>query len=232
MNHKLFGEKMKNKNKFAKIFGTIFLVVALMILIAPDVAEARRGFGGGFGRSFGGSRSFGRSFGGSRSRSFQRPRSSQPRSSFGSRKGTTSAMRSTPSSKAASSIGGRRLSGGSRQYTSKYGAPRKSTTQSVTRNGVTQNYVMHSYGGYGSGLMTGYMMGATSWMWMMPFHPAFYYSRPYYVDNSDGTVGVYPPTFDWSKLFFTLIIIAIIIYIIRVIIRNRKSRAYSQSSFS
>jgi len=214
---------MEAKNRLTKIIGIFILVMTLMIFLAPDVAEARRGGGfGGFGRS--------RSFGGSRSRSYQTPRSTRPRSSFGNR-GTTT-PRATPSSRAASSFGGRRLDGGAKQYTSKYGAPRKTSSQTITRNGVSQNYVMHSYGGYGSSLMTGYMMGTTSMMWMMPFHPAFYYSRPYYVDNPDGTVGVYPPTFNWSKLFFTIIILAVIIYIIRTVIRNRKNNNYSQSSFS
>jgi hypothetical protein len=210
---------MGRKNRLTKILGILILVMTLMIFLAPDVAEARRG-GGGFG---------GRSFGGSRSRSYQTPKRTQPRSSFNNR---TATPRATPSSKAASSFGGKRLDGGAKQYTSKYGAPRKTTSQTLTKNGVSQNYVMHSYGGYGSGLMTGYMMGTTSMLWMMPFHPAFYYSRPYYVDNPDGTVGVYPPTFNWSKLFFTIIILAVIVYIIRTVIRNRKNREYSQSSFS
>lgn len=214
---------MNNKRRIKNLFFGVFLVLVLTLFIAPDIAEARRGFGGGFG-----GRGFGRSFGGSRSRSMRTPRTT-PRSSFG-RSGARPA-RMTPSQKAASSFGGKRLSS-PRAYTSKYGTPRKTTTQTITRNGVTQNYMMHGYGGYGSGLMMGYMMGTTSWMWMMPFHPAFYYSRPYMVDNPNGTVGVYPPTFSWSKLFFTLLIAGVIIYIIYVIIRNRRSTGQSQSSFS
>jgi hypothetical protein len=229
---------MKKNNSIYKYFAGIFLIFVLLAFISPDFAEARRGFGG-FGRSFGGSRSFGRSFGNSRSfggtRTFRNPQKSlrtpqtQPRTSFGNRR--TSPPRMSASQRTVSSFGGQRLSS-PKAYTQKYGTPRKSTPQSITRNGISQNYVMHSYGGYGSGLMMGYMMGTTSWLWMMPFHPAFYYSRPYYVDNPDGTVSVYPPTFSWSKLFFTLLVIGLIIYIIRVIIRSRKSRNYSQSSFS
>jgi len=211
------------KNKIYKFFGIMLLFTVLAMFVAPEMAEARRGFGG-FGRSF--SR---RSFGGSRSFRSQRSPRTQPRSSFRNR--TTTPQRITPSQRATSSFGGQRMSS-SKAYTGKYGTPRKSTSQTITRNGVSQNYVMHSYGGYGSGLMMGYMMGTTSWMWMMPFHPAFYYSRPYYADNPDGTVSVYPPTFSWSKLFFTIIVIALIIYIIKVIIRGRRAGNYSQSSFS
>jgi hypothetical protein len=147
----------------------------------------------------------------------------------------TSPVRNTPSQRAASSFGGKRLNT-SRDYTAKYGTPRKSSAFAGTNTqGMRQNYVVHNYGGYGNGLMMGYMMGHTSWMWMMPFHPAFYYTRPYYADNPDGTVSVYPPTFDWGKLFFTLLIAGAIIYIIYSIIRNKRrmKQGYkSQSSFS
>ena len=199
---------MNKKNKIVKFFGIVILVFTLFLLVAPDTVDARRG---GFGGR--------RSFGGSRSRTYKKPRTTKPKSSLGSKR---TMKPNTPSAKAASSFGGKRLTN-SKAYTSKYGTPRKTTNQTITRNGVSQNYVMHSYGGYGSGLMTGYMMGTTSLLWMMPFHPAFYYSRPYYVDNPDGTVGVYPPTFSWSKLFFTIIIIAVIIYIIRVMFRSKKN---------
>lgn len=216
---------MKKRNRIQKIYGVIVILAVLTIFLAPEMAEARRGFGG-FGRSFGSRRSFG----GSRSfRTPQRTPRTQPRSSFRNR--ATSPQRMTPSQRSASSFGGQRLNS-SKAYTQKYGTPRKTSTQTITRNGVSQNYVMHGYGGYGSGLMMGYMMGTTSWLWMMPFHPAFYYSRPYYADNPDGTVSVYPPTFSWSKLFFTLIVIGLIIYIIRIIIRSRRAGNQTQSSFS
>ena len=76
-------------------------------------------------------------------------------------------------------------------------------------------------------------MGSTSMLWMMPFHPAFYYSRPNYVENADGTVSVYPPTFSWGKLFMTLIIIGVIVYFVRNYFRKKKeSTEYSnQGSF-
>jgi hypothetical protein len=181
--------------------------------------------GGGFGRSFG------RSFGSRRS-SFR----STPRSSRSSRpsSGNRSSFRSTPrTSPKAPSFGGNRIS--SQQAKQRYGVPTKTTPitkQSAT--GQSTNYIMHGYGGYSSGLMTGYMMGSTSWMWMMPFHPAFYYSRPSYVENADGTVGVYPPTFSWGKLFMTIIVIAVIVYFVRAYFRNKKqlTDSSSQGSFS
>lgn len=201
---------MNSRLNMYRTIGVALLLTILTLFLLPDIAEARRGGGG-------------RSFGGSRGRSFSRPsRSSSPSTK---QRSTTSRRSSTPktaSGRAASSFGGTRLNS-SKAYTQKYGTPRQTTTRTVTgANGRPTNYVMYGYGGYGSSLMTGYMLGATSWMWSMPFHPAFYYSRPYYVDNPDGTVGVYPPTFSWSKLFFSLLIAAVIIYIIYAIFRKRK----------
>lgn len=175
----------------------------------------------------------GRSFGGSRrsySRGSSRRRSS---SSNRSRRSKSSRNRSSSSGLAASpkrpSFGGKRISAS--QARKKYSTPRKKET--VTRksaNGTNQTYVMNSYGGYGSGLMTGYMMGSSMWYWSMPFHPAFYYGRPAYVTNPDGTVGVYPPTFSWSRLFFTLMIVGLIGYLIyRAISQKRK---YANASHS
>ena len=193
-----------------------FLVVALIwLFVAPDILEARRGSRGGS-----------RSFGGSRSKS---TRTTQ-KSKTPSKQSTSAAQRSTGPKP---SFGGTRLNSG-KNYTQKYGTPRKAETRTYKNaQGQNQRYVMHSYGGYGSGLMTGYMMGATPFLWSTPFHPAFYYSKPYYANNPDGTIGVYPPTFSWSKVFFTVIIVGIIVYIIYVIIRNkkRKARSVSQSSF-
>jgi len=213
---------IKLKNRLGKILGILFLTIVLLLLISPDSAYSRRSFG--FGR---------RSFGGrSRSRLFRSPkRSKLPRSSFGKKRSRSLFGKMTPSQRAARSFGGKRL-GNAKQYTRKYGIPRKSFSESINRNGVSRNYVFHSYGGYGSGLMTGYLMGRTSWLWFTPFHPAFYYSRPYYVDNPDGTIGVYPPVFSFSKLIFTILIVSMIIYIIVVVIRSKKSNRRSHSSFS
>lgn len=169
----------------------------------------------------------GRGFGGSR-RSFGSRRSSRNSPSKSAR-----SSRSTPkTSPKAPSFGGNRIS--SSQAKQRYGVPSKTTP--VTKKSATgqnTNYVMHHYGGYSSGLMTGYMMGSTSWMWMMPFHPAFYYSRPNYVENADGTVSVYPPTFSFGKLLMTLIIIGVIVYFVRAYFRNknRVNETSNQGSF-
>jgi len=210
---------INSKINLRKILGILLLTITLFLLISPDMAYSRRSFGR---RSFGGR---------SRSRLFRSPkRAKRPRSSFGSKRSRSSLRKMTPSQRAARSFGGKRL-GNAKQYTSKYGVPRKSFTKSFNRNGISRNYVFHSYGGYGSGLMTGYLMGRTSWLWFTPFHPAFYYTRPYYVDNPDGTVGVYPPTFSFSKLIFTILVFAVIIYIIIVVIKSKKSNRSSGSSF-
>lgn len=192
-----------------------FLVVALIwMFVGPDILDARRGSSGR--RSFGGSRK------------------SKSTKTYNKNKSQT--KRTTPAAKRnigpKPSFGGNRLNS-SKDYTKKYGTPRKTQTKTMSNaQGQQQRYVMHSYGGYGSGLMTGYMMGATPFLWSTPFHPAFYYSRPYYVNNPDGTIGVYPPTFSWSKLLFTIIIVGIIAYIIYVIIRNKKQKARSDSQSS
>lgn len=178
-----------------------------------DIFDARRGGGGGSRRSG--------SIGGSR-------RSSSSSSSRSRSTTTTSKPRTDP--KKTPSFGGSRTTKAAAQK--KYGTPRK--TETITgKNAAGQpvSYRMNSYGGYGSGLMTGYMMGATPFYWSMPFHPAFYYSRPVYVSNPDGSMDVYPPRFSFGKLLITLIIIAAIIFIIRRIIKNRKANSYSQSSF-
>ncbi len=201
------------KKSFLKGF-MAFIVVALMwMFIAPDILDARRGSSGR------------RSFGGSRSKSTKTTNKTRTPA----KKPTATAQRNTGPKP---SFGGTRLNS-SKNYTQKYGAPRKTETRTMKNaQGQNQRYVMNSYGGYGSGLMTGYMMGATPFLWSTPFHPAFYYSRPYYVNNPDGTIGVYPPTFSWSKVFFTLIVVGIIVYIIYIIIRNKKRRARSESQSS
>lgn len=200
---------MESSNKIRRILGFLTIIFALGVFLAPDYADARRR------GSFGG-----------KSRSSFKSKSSRAKKSFGSKRSSSRLnknTRSVPKTKQ-SSFGGSRLSN-KQAYTSKYGAPRKTSTYNgKNAAGGNQRYIMNNYGGYGSGLMTGYMMGSTSWMWAMPFHPAFYYSRPYYVNNPDGTIGVYPPTFSFGKLLFTLMIIGAIILIIRAVIRARKRR--------
>ena len=202
------------KHNLIKGFMTFLVVALIWMFVAPDLLDARRGSSGR--RSFGGSRK------------------SKPSKTYNKNKSQT--KRTSPTAKRnigpKPSFGGNRLNS-SKAYTQKYGTPRKTETKTMSNSqGQQQRYVMNSYGGYGSGLMTGYMMGATPFLWSTPFHPAFYYSKPYYVNNPDGSIGVYPPTFSWSKLLFTIIIVGIIAYIIYVIIRNKKQKARSESQSS
>ncbi|MDC1067764.1 hypothetical protein OAQ99_01250 [Candidatus Kapabacteria bacterium] len=179
----------------------------------------------------------GRSFGGSR-RSSSRRSSSRRSTSSRSKRNTSSRRSSSKSGLAQSpkrpSFGGKRMSQSQARKT--YSTPRKQETISrKSANGTNQRYVMNSYGGYGSGLMTGYMMGSSMWYWSMPFHPAFYYGRPAYVTNPDGSVGVYPPRFSFSRVFFTLVILSILGFIIYRSFAKKKqynSNNYSRGSFA
>lgn len=205
------------KALFANKLAALFLIAfTVFVFLSPEFAEARRG------GSFGGSRGFGRS-----SRS-------APRSSFFNSKSSSSKKSFSSPSRSRSSFGGTRMS--SQQAKMKYGTPRKVQAQKIYKNGVATNYRFNNYGGYSSGLMTGYMMGHTSWMWSMPFHPAFYYSRPVVVNNPDGTVDVYPPSFSFMKLIIGLIFLLVIFLIIRSFIRKLKGNSSggisNKSSFS
>jgi len=214
------------------ILWVVAVFVMLFTTIAPDMSSQRRG------GSFGGSRSSGRSYSSPRSSpsgggSFGSSRSSAPRSGSPS---SSSAPRSSTSIPR-NSFGGSRLNS-SRDYTSQYGTPRQVQKQAVPNGaGGTSNYVVNRYGGMGDGFMMGYMMGSIPWYFSMPFHPAYYYSRPVTVANPDGTTGIYPGTFQWGTLFFTLLVVGGIGYIIYVYIRNRRRRNelgssnMSQSSF-
>lgn len=174
------------------------------------------------GGSRGGSRGGG-SFGGRRS---------SGGSSFGGSKSSTSksaATQSRSSASPSSSFGGRRMMS-TQQARANYGTPRKVEQYSRTESGGNQvRYNMNNYGGFSSGLMTGYMMGNMSW-WM--HGPAFFYSRPTYVYNKDGSYDVYPPTFSFGKFLLIVLVLAAIILIIRAIIKKRREGGYSQSSFN
>ncbi len=218
---------MKNNSASTNGFLLILLTIFTFVL-SPVIADAKGSFGGSRGgsRSFGGSRGGGSSFGSSRSKSYSRP--SAPSSSYNRPSSTPSRSYSTPRS----SFGGNRMNSG-QDYTRSYGIPRQSTPMSLRNNqGVNQNYVVHNYGGRGDGFMMGYMMGSIPFMWHTPFHPAYYYSRPSYVTNPDGTVEVYPPTFSYMTLFFTIVIIGGIVLLVVVAIRRRRMYSESNSSFS
>lgn len=221
---------MKVSSRLGWFFG---LIAICSLILIPTLADARGSFGGsrgGGGRSSGGSRSFGGSRGSSRpsAPSYSRPsprpsysRPNSPSSSFG--------RSSTPAPR--SSFGGTRLNSGS-DYTRSYGIPRKSTPMTLPNSsGANQNYVVHNYGGRGDGFMMGYMMGSVPFMWRTPFHPAYYYTQPSYVTMPDGSVEVYPPTFSYSTLIFTLLVGGFIIYIVIKVLRRRRMGIGSNSSF-
>ncbi len=213
------------KVKFFRWFTILAIAFFLISELLPEDLYARGGRSGG-GRSFGGSRSSSRSFGGSRSSSYKTSRTSSPSRS------TYTAPSRLPKS---SSFGGTRMSS-NYEARAKYGTPRKVDNYSMRDGqGVSRNYQMNDYGGYSSALMRGYMMGqVSSWMFYAPWHGAFWYSRPSYVENPDGTVAVYPPTFSTGKLIFTILIVGGIIFIIYVVVRKKRRGNVedSQSSFS
>lgn len=204
---------MKHSMNFKAMF--IVILTLFAFIIEPAIVEAKRGGGG---RSFGGSRSFR-----SPSRSFSSPSKSTPRS-FGR-------SNTSPTTRPKSSFGGSRFNSGN-DYRNRYGTPRKSSTQSINGANGRQNVVVHSYGGMSDGFMMGYMMGQTSWLWMTPFHPAFYYSRPHYVTGANGMTEVYPPTFSFLNLLLGIIIIGGIIYLVyRLFFARKKQQVLSDSSF-
>lgn len=217
------------------------MTAALLLMILPTEALSQRGRGGG---SFGGSRSSGRSFSAPRSSPRGGGSFGGSRQSYNSRSRDYSAPRSrssspsmgSPTSAQRNGFGGSRL-GTKQEYTSRYGTPRKVETARVPTSAGATNYQVNRYGGMGDGFMMGYLMGSIPWYYSMPFHPAFYYSRPYTVANADGTVGVYPGTFQWGQLFFVLLLVAGGGYILYVWIRSKRRRResggvdYSRSSF-
>jgi hypothetical protein len=102
-----------NKHTIMKSFLT-FLVVALMwMFVAPDLLEARRGSRGG-SRSFGGSRS-------KSTRTTQKSRTPAKKSTSATQQRNTGPK---------PSFGGSRLNS-SKDYTQKYGAPRKAETKLI-----------------------------------------------------------------------------------------------------
>lgn len=173
------------------------------------------------------------SFGGSRrsSSSYAPSRPAAPSSSFSGSRSMTSPAPSTMQRSGSSFGGTRAIAPAASNYRRSYGIPRQSTP--VTVPGASTPYMVHNYGGFTDGLMMGYLMGRTSAMWYTPFHPAFYYSRPVYVNNPDGTMEVYPPTFSFFKFFLGLAIVGLILWLIVRFFRRRSTNVdSSQSSFA
>lgn len=224
----------------------VILLIAILGLAEPIDAIAGKSFGGR--RSFGGSRSTGRSFsspsrpsssfGGSRSTSpYSTQRQSQsPSSSFGGSRSTspysTPRQSQSPSSyssprqmsqpSGSPSFGGVRL-GSREQYTRSYGVPRSSEQRMINNSDGSQTRtIVHNYGGVGDGFAMGYLMGNVPFLWSTPFHPAFYYSRPQYYHNPNGTVEVYPGRFSFGSVVMVIIIAGSIAFIGYRIIRSRR----------
>ena len=225
--------------KWMKRVPMLLMILATIAMITPEDTFAQRR-GGSFGgrRSYSAPRSAPRSYprstpGSGGSFGGQRRQSTSP---YSSRQSTRS-TRTPVGTRQTNAFGGSRLSS-SRDYTSRYGTPRRTETRTVPGTfGSGTNYVFNRYGGMSDGFMMGYVMGMTPWFYSMPFHPAFYYSRPYTVTNPDGTVGVYPGTFQWGTLFFMLLLVAGGGYIIYVWLKRKRERHrfggadMSQSSF-
>lgn len=197
--------------------------VGILLVSIGDAYAQRRS--GSFGGSRGSSRSYSvprsippSSFGGTRS--YGTPRAAPPRS-FGQMRTNQPTM---PLSGIRSSVPravGTPLAS-PENYVRSYGIPRRQEVRTLATPEGQRNVIVHSYGGYGDGLLMGYLLGQTSWLWFTPFHPAFYYTQPYYVPRPDGTVEYYPPTFSLAKVIFILIVVGAIGFIVWVIIRNRR----------
>jgi hypothetical protein len=200
-------------NTFHKYASILLLTSILSFIVMPFTVEARSGFGGRGGRSFG-SRSFGgaRSFGSSKRNSFGSNRT------FSNGRGFRSAAN------------GRFANG--QQYRMRYGIPRKSSTMNINQNGANRNYTMHSYGGLGDGFMTGYLLGSIPWYWHMPFHPAFYYSKPVVVDGTNGTKEVYPGTFSFGSVIMALLLIGGIGFIIYALFFKKRRQYHQYGEYS
>jgi hypothetical protein len=226
-------------------------VVVLGFAFIGESSAQRKSSGSSFGGSRGGSSSRssfaqpksappsgGSSFGGARSAPSMSPnRGSAPSSASPGMSGGIRQPASAPSATGSigataprSSFGGSRLGSGN-DYRKSYGIPRQTSPQTLP--GYSSPVMMHRYGGFSDGLMMGYMMGHSSWMWSMPFHPAFYYSRPHVVYATDGTTvqEVYPPTFSFFRMILTIGIVLLLVYIVVRIVRARRGASYSGSSF-
>jgi len=224
----------RNSSTLVAIVSLVAVLFA-SVMFVPDADAQRRGSFGGSrgGGSFGGSRGSGSTFRSTPApapsyspRSYAPSQPAAPRSS-GSFGGSRSGFGS-PSGALSGAAG----TGAAMNYRKSYGIPRQSSP--VTVPGQSTPYIAHRYGGFSDGLMMGYLMGHTSMMWSMPFHPAFYYSRPTIVQNPDGTVEVYPPTFSFFKLFLTLAILGAVVWLVMRYIRRRRAASddMSQSSFA
>ncbi len=204
---------MKNKTIY-NIAAAAFLMLILSLFIAPDIAEARRG------RSFGGSR---------RSRSYSRPRNR----SFSRQSPAARSRANIQRQKTTPSFGGKRITRAEAQK--KYGVPRRTSSYTGKNEyGQSQKYILNHYsGGYTGTLMQNYMAHRIPYymMWM-PWTGAFWYTRPQYVPMPDGTIQVYPPTFNYSKVLFAVVLTFVLIFYLYRKIKGPRRMASNDTSTS
>lgn len=222
---------------------TLCLVAALLFALnaAVDAGQRRGGgsFGGGrSGGSFGGGRSSS-SFGGGRSGgsfsggggSFGSGRSS---SSFGGSRSYSNSGRSN-----SSSFGGGRSTSGSGSFgrSGSFGSSSFTSSRSVNYNGrsYTTSSTPYYYGGrpYHAVYVGGWgdYWYHPVWYYWTPFHPAFYYSGPQYINDPNG--GYYVS--GGFNFFHFLIGAAFFIFVIWLIARlfgfgGRKRLKYTNYS--
>jgi len=230
---------MKNKTNIISISA----IIAILFFATFEIGFSQRR-----GGSFGGFRSRGSSSfrpSGGGSSFFRRTTPSAPRNnsftptpvpSFGgnTRRTTNSGNNWTTTQTQRPSFSGRAMSSPT-EYTRNYGVPRKVERYNNTSTTGGGNYVVNHYGGYGDNFLTGYLAGRTSFWWSTPFHPAYYYSRPHYYPNPDGTIAVYPPTFSIFSVFSAIIwfgIICLGIFIVYKLFFKKNNSSNSNSSFS
>lgn len=102
-----------------------------------------------------------------------------------------------------------------------YGKPRK--TELITAKSGN-SYIVNTFSNYASKLLIDYIEDNTSFFWSMPFSFAFYYSKPNYVKNSDGSIELYPPIFSYSKLLFIFFALIAAGYILNTYLKIKKER--------
>lgn len=198
---------------------TVVTVLAAMLVLSAISADAQRR-GGSFssGRSsFGGGRSYGGSFNSGRSGS-----------SFGS--GRTSGGSSFGGARSGSSFGSSR-SGSSFGRSGSFGSQGIASSRSVTYNG--RSYTTSSYYVGGRPYHAVYVGGwgdywyQPRWYYWMPFHPAFYFGGPVYVNDASG--GYYAPGgFSVVRLILGLLFFGFLLWIVvRLFSGGRKRVRYT-----
>ena len=95
-----------------------------------------------------------------------------------------------------------------------------------SRTPVRTSALPYAVGGFAAGALTAHYYGGFSdysygwarphWYYYTPFHPAFYYSRPVYVDG-----GLYPGSFSLGRLIFGGIVLFFIAAVVIGMLKGR-----------